>query len=404
MDHRYIIIRSADGPGQTGRGGGQFGFGASRGSGSPIVEFETLTERDAKRFARADGVQEIVREIPVKLIRPMVSADERRESVSGSTTWGARAVGALDTAFTGKGVKVAVLDTGIDNQHGSFNGVELTEVDYTGEGNGDTDGHGTHCAATFFGRDVQGTRIGVAPGITKAFIGKVLGKEGGGTAILLKAIREAAEAGCQIISMSLGFDFPGAVARLEDDGLPTNLAAAIALHDYGANIRLFDRLGQLLEVQTLAFANEILVFAASGNESERDKNPLYEMPAASPSNAMGFTAVGAVGLDGDGRLVVPPFSNTCSVVCGPGGAVLSAKAGTKSDLVAFDGTSMATPHVAGVAALFAEKQAAEPKSVGLFRRRSTLLNGIIASASHQMLAAGFDPAQVGAGLVRAPAS
>ena len=106
---------------------------------------------------------------------------------------------------------MAVLDTGIDAAHAAFAGVSIVERDFTGEGNGDQHGHGTHCAGTIFGRDVQNTRIGVAPGVTKAFIGKVLGTNGGASDEIVNAIQWAVDQGAHVISMSLGMDFPGFV-------------------------------------------------------------------------------------------------------------------------------------------------------------------------------------------------
>ena len=70
---------------------------------------------------------------------------------------------------------VAVLDTGIDPNHVAFNGVNLTRRNFTAEGDDDLHGHGTLCAGTIFGRDVNGLRIGVARGVSDAIIGKVLG-------------------------------------------------------------------------------------------------------------------------------------------------------------------------------------------------------------------------------------
>ena len=67
---------------------------------------------------------------------------------------------------------------------------------HTGEGNGDTHGHGTHCAGTIFGGTVGGVRIGIAPGIDRAFIGKVLdGGGGGSTDQILDGIMWAARSG-----------------------------------------------------------------------------------------------------------------------------------------------------------------------------------------------------------------
>ena len=72
---------------------------------------------------------------------------------------------------------VAVLDTGIAASHEAFRDVELIEKDFTGEGNGDRHGHGTHVAGTIFGRTVGEIRYAVAPGVGRALIGKIIGAQ-----------------------------------------------------------------------------------------------------------------------------------------------------------------------------------------------------------------------------------
>src|SRR5918998_73997 len=117
--------------------------------------------------------------MPTRLIEPLAAA------AAAPPTWGVSAVRADVSAFTGNGVVPCVLDTGIDSSHPAFHGVQLVERDFTGEGTGDGHGHGTHCAGTIFGRDVGGTRIGVAPGVRKALIGKVLDSRGSGTSAMI---------------------------------------------------------------------------------------------------------------------------------------------------------------------------------------------------------------------------
>jgi subtilisin family serine protease len=89
--------------------------------------------------------------------------------------------GVAESPFTGHGVTVAVLDTGIDAEHEAFQGVELIQQDFTGEGNGDGHGHGTHCGGIIFGQKVNGFRFSVAPGVRRALIGKVLASDGSGS-------------------------------------------------------------------------------------------------------------------------------------------------------------------------------------------------------------------------------
>ncbi len=93
--------------------------------------------------------------------------------------------------------------------------------------------------------------------------------------------------------------------------------------------------------------------------------------------------------------MVAPFSNTGPAVVGPGVAVMSAKLG--GGLKALNGTSMATPHVAGVAALWAE--AIQQQTGNL--TAETLAAELRANCRFD---AGFDPDDMGAGLVQAPPS
>lgn len=105
------------------------------------------------------------------LISPRQSTQQHLPS---ETTWGISSVEADQSSYTGEGVVVAVLDTGIEKAHSAFAGVDILEQDFTGEGNGDHNGHGTHCAGTIFGRDVNDQRIGIARGVTRALAGEVI--------------------------------------------------------------------------------------------------------------------------------------------------------------------------------------------------------------------------------------
>lgn len=122
--------------------------------------------------------------------------------------------------------------------------------------------------------------------------------------------------------MSLGFDFPGLVKGLTDGGWPVDLAASAGLEAYRGNI-----------------------------------NPNYEIGASLPAAAEDVVSVGALVQSGAG-LGIAYFSNTFPQIAAPGVDILSAKAG--GGLVGLSGTSMAAPHVAGVAALWWEDVFASP--------------------------------------------
>jgi subtilisin family serine protease len=366
------------------------------GGESPLVGLSVdvldLEKRDLSTVRKEADVIAVAPAIPMKLVEPVDMPGNPVPSAT-ATAWGIKAVGADTSPFTGSGVVVCVLDTGIDRSHPAFAGVQLVEKDFTGEGNGDGHGHGTHCAGTIFGRDTNDTRIGVARGVTKALIGKVLGNEGGSSDGIVNAIQWAVTSGAHIVSMSLGIDFPGLVADLVDQGMPPALATSRALEGYRANVQLFERLASLVRAQGM-FTQPTLIVAAAGNESARDQDPDFEIAVSPPAVSEGIVSVAALA-ESAGGLTVAPFSNTGANVSAPGVGVISARRG--GGLVAMSGTSMACPHVAGVAALWTEKV----REVGPFTA-AHVLHRLVASGVTEALQSGFDPLDVGAGLVRAP--
>lgn len=357
------------------------------------IKIEELDRNDIITLTNRPEISAIAPAMPVKLIEP-VNFSSATHDVMNDITWGIKAVGADTSPFSGEGVTVAILDTGIDRSHLAFKGVTIIEKDFTGEGNGDSNGHGTHVAGTIFGRNVNNTRIGIAQGIKKVLVGKVLGNKGGSSDMIAKAINWAVGEGANVISMSLGIDFPGYVRYLENKGIPTEPAVAIALEGYRANVSLFEDLAAYLSsLGRGGFSQPVIIIAAAGNENVAGDYKIYVSP---PAISDGIISVAAIANSVQGYSVAP-FSNTGANISGPGVGIFSAKAGSEDKLVAFNGTSMATPHVAGVAALWMEKLTKE----GMFNALNATAR-LINSGSVKGFGNGYSVADIGTGLVQAP--
>ncbi len=373
---------------------------------APQVEVQNLTPKGVREAARDPTVVGVARRMPTRLIAPVepqasaAAAGDAGASAAGDA-WGIAAVGAGASARTGAGVTVAVLDTGIDRNHTAFAGVQLVERDFSGDGNGDVQGHGTHCAGTIFGRDVGGRRIGVARGVTRALIGKVLADDGRGSSeMIFEGIQWAMQNGANVVSMSLGFDFPGLVRILmEGEGLPTEAAVSVALEAYRGNLRMFDALMNMAEALD-PFGGSPVIVAAAGNESARGLAKPFEIAASLPAAAEGVISVAALRQEAGGAtLGVADFSNTFAVLSAPGQAIPSARAGTTTGLTEKSGTSMACPHVAGVACLWWE----ELREAGqVVPAASLVVAQLMARARTNVFTAGLDPVDRGAGLVSSP--
>jgi hypothetical protein len=351
-------------------------------AGAVEVQVETLDDAQVDAARRQSDVVAVASVLPMKLIAPIA---ELAVADQPPIAWGVSAVGADKSPYSGNGVVVAILDTGIDSTHPAFAGVELVERDFSGEGNGDRHGHGTHFAGTVFGRNVNGVRIGVAPGIKKALIGKIIGAEGTSSDVVVNAIQWAVEAGADLIAMSLTFDTLTLERHLSMAGLPDELARNQALEAYQSNLMLFQALISLLRAQA-AFMKPTILIAAAGN----DRRPNYRASVSMPAGMDGIVSVAALAKEPLG-LDAAPFSNGGASVSAPGSHIVSARRG--GGLIALSGTSAGAAHVTGVAALWTEK---------LGGMTSQTLARLMAAATRVGLREGVEPFDVGAGLVRSP--
>lgn len=243
-------------------------------------------------------------------------------------TWGIRRLRAHELhrrGLTGTGVVVGHLDTGADGKHPALRnafqafaefddlGFEVTPSPFPH----DTGDHGTHTAGTIAGRPVRGQAIGVAPDAKLA--SAVVIEGGNAIARVLAGMDWVISQGARVLSVSLGF------RGYTDDFLPL--------------------------VQTLRARGVLPVFAV-GNEGAGTSR--------SPGNYAEALCVGAMGPDervadfSSSRQFARPADPVVPDLVAPGIAVVSAMPG--GGYQEMDGSSMATPHVAGLAALLLQSK------------------------------------------------
>jgi subtilisin family serine protease len=398
---RFVILRRSGAAPEAGRRGAVM-RGKAQGEEAESLGVVTadLSPREIRDGARDERTIGMAPSVPLALHRPL-------SIVNGSvgSNWGLDAVGVGRSTCTGEGVTVAVLDTGIEDSHPAFAHCRdrLVVRDFTGEGPQDIDGHGTHCAATIFGGTIEGRQLGVAPGVGRCLIGKVLGEETSSTESLITAIEWAIDNDAHVISMSLGLDFPGLVKRYVQDGFPIPLATSKALIGYRANVDLFGSLVSYFTERATARRSAVLFVAAAGNESRRDERDDYSIAVAPPAAATGMLSVAALELNPDAaqgasKFLVAPYSNSGARVCAPGSDIVSA--GLGGGFATMSGTSMATPHVAGVAALWAEHLMKTRRRLGT----TQLIQRLEGQATLKEIDPLASPDDVGAGLVQVPSN
>jgi len=123
------------------------------GTGAEIVAvFQDLPPSEVRGLQRDDNVLGAAESMPLMLIEPVSASNAITAApATEEVAWGIKAVGASTSPFTGKGVTVAALDTGIDKSHAAFSGVEIIGRNFTSgdpQDFNDTKSHGTHCAGT----------------------------------------------------------------------------------------------------------------------------------------------------------------------------------------------------------------------------------------------------------------
>lgn len=239
------------------------------------------------------------------------------------------------SGYDGKGIKVAVLDTGVDTGHPDLAGkIAESQSFVPDEGVQDGFGHGTHVASTIVGSGAAsgGRYKGVAPGAELA-VGKVLDNTGHGQDSWITAGMEwAANSGAKIVSMSLGGDATGPSDILSEtvDKLSesTGTLFVIAAGNSGPSEQTVGTPGIADSALTVGAVDKSDKLASFSSRGPRTGDYAVKPEITAPGVAI--TAARAAGTSMPGGTPVDDYYTTAS------------------------GTSMATPHVAGAAALVAQ--------------------------------------------------
>jgi serine protease AprX len=262
--------------------------------------------------------------------RPLIRADQVENNLN----------------IIGRGVRVAVLDTGVDFTHPALAAVMGGQFDFTGTGVGDLHGHGTHCAGVVASNDR--TRRGIAPGVVLSDY-KHLDASGSGSASGgIAAIQQSVTDGIAVSSNSWGASHANGLWTCPDGTCVFCTAANAAV-----------AVGQIFVV-------------AAGNDNN-DSCATYDTHLGCPGNAADVITVGGStksdGLYDSSSLGPTPDGRAKPDIVAPGVDIVSARSSIGSDMdgqapvvdgiwCEATGTSMSTPHVSGVAALMLQRNAA----------------------------------------------
>jgi subtilisin family serine protease len=292
-----------------------------------------------------------------ELIMPVETREATREELGRSLAWGVEKINADQVwamGYEGQGVIVGIIDTGVNYNHSDLAANMWHDTpagyhygySYYGSGDPydpmDDNGHGTHCAGTVAGNGTAGTQTGVAP---QAIIMALrIYYYTGGYPTWIQAMEFAADNGASVLSMSLGTTPVGnaTLREAEENTLLAGIFHSVAAANSGPGSGTIRASGDCPPPwfhpdQTYQHGQTAVVTAGATNSSDQ----IASFSSRGPVTWWGSVAPWYDYSD-SAPLIKPDIS-------APGVDVLSAA--LYSGYTTMSGTSMATPHVAGVAAL-----------------------------------------------------
>ncbi len=298
-----------------------------------------ITAADIENLGKQEDVEQIWPDLPIQACldssAPKISMPKVRE-----------------LGLKGKGIKVAIIDTGIDETHPDFGGRIIATKSFVGGSARDDNGHGTHVAGVVAGSGIKsnGKYMGIAPE-ANLYIGKVLRANGSGLMSEVMAGIEWAvlEQQVQVINLSLGgavsCDGTDALSVLCDEAvLQADIVMCIAAGNSGPTERTIGSPGcarYVITVGAITDSDQIARFSSRGPTADGRIKPDIVYP----------------GVD----IIAPQAAGTQM------GQVV------RAGYVTANGTSMAAPHASGVAALMLE---ANPKLTAE-RTKNQMLAGAV---------------------------
>ncbi len=280
----------------------------------PPESLKTLTENDDVEYVWAD--------LPVH-----TCLDVSVPHIAAPAVWA--------EGFDGSGVKLAIVDTGIDPNHADFSGRIMARKKFVGDSEDDENGHGTHVAgiAAGTGAASNGKYRGVASG-AQLYIAKVLDKNGSGSMSgVMAGIEWAVGQGAQVINLSLGGSGPcdgsDALSTMCDAAVTqAGVVLCVAAGNAGPGASTVGSPGCAKQVLTIGASDDddhITGFSSRGPTSDGRVKPNIVFPG------YGIVAPQAAGTQ-LGQVIAPGY-------------------------ISLNGTSMATPHASGAACLLLQAKA-----------------------------------------------